>query len=215
MENRENIIINGIFVKILYSSEHFTMNGIYLDLPIVYYDKNNYSYQRKIECLPQKNLFTHLKNSSADHSEFFNDVKSKHPDVTNSSVFQNMKTQNEKNLLCFDVEKNSELISQFSKLENAILKFYVKNKNIQNKNIVNNIGTQLKNGIIKYYNYKFSNGLHCCKDNECNLQKNITKKCNNECISQIKNGMNKLYIKISGIWETKQEIGITYKIIYY
>jgi hypothetical protein len=176
MENKENIIVNGIFVKILYSCEYYTMNGIYLHFPMMYYEKN---------------------------LTYFN----------HSSSFQNV--QREKNVLFFDIEKNFDLISQFSKLETTILQFYVKNKNIKNKNIVKNISTQLKNGAIRYYNYKFSNGLHICKTNESLLQKNITKLCNNECVSQIKHGLKKFYIKISGIWETNTDIGITYKLIYY
>ena len=40
MENKENIIVNGIFIKILYSSEYFTMNGIYIDFPILCCQKN-------------------------------------------------------------------------------------------------------------------------------------------------------------------------------
>lgn len=176
MENKENIIVNGIFVKILYSCEYYTMNGIYIHFPMMYYEKN-------------------LTN------------------IQTSSSFQNV--QREKNVLFFDIEKNSELIIQFSKLETTILQFYMKNKNIKNKTIVKNIGTQLKNGAIRYYNYKFSNGLHICKTNECLLQKNITKLCNNECVSQIKHGLKKFYIKISGVWETNNEVGITYKLIYY
>lgn len=176
MENKENIIINGIFVKILYSCEYYTMNGIYIHFPLMSYEKSNITYR---------------------HSS--------------SSI----NVQREKNLLIFDIQKNNELITQFSKLETTILQFYMKNKNIKNKNIVRNIGTQLKNGAIRYYNYKFSNGLHICKTNESLLQKNITKLCNNDCISQLKYGLKKFYIKISGVWETNTDIGITYKLIYY
>jgi len=121
---------------------------------------------------------------------------------------------NDKNVLFFDIEKNKVLISQFSKLESVILDFYMKSKNIKNKKVVNNISTQLKNGMIKYYNYKYMNGLHLCKFTD-SISKKMTNKCDSECLCQIQNGMNHFYIKISGIWETPIEVGITYKIIYY
>lgn len=176
MENKENIIVNGIFVKILYSSEYYTMNGIYLHFPLMYYEKNN--------------IPTNIQPSIS---------------------FQNINMKKDKNVLFFDIEKNFELISQFSKLETTILQFYMKNKNIKNKNIVKNISTQLKNGAIRYYNYKFLNGLYVSKLNESNAIKSN----NNDYISQIKHGLKKFYIKISGIWETNTDIGMTYKLIYY
>jgi len=132
MESKENIVINGQFVKILYSPENFTMNGIYIDFPIIDYEKKNF---------------------------------------------------NGKNIVYFDIKKNYDLISRFSNLETEIIHFYIRNGNINNKKIMNSIGTQLKNGMIKYYNYTFS--------------------------------ANRFYLKISGIWETSSDIGITYKIIYY
>jgi len=133
MESKENIIINGIFVKILYSPEYFTMNGIFLDFPVKNFERKNF---------------------------------------------------NGKNVVFFDIKENLDLISQFSKIETDILSFYIKNgDNIKKK--INTIGTQLRNGMMKYYNYISST-----------IQ-------------------NRFYIKISGVWETASDIGITYKLIYY
>jgi hypothetical protein len=192
MENKENIIMNGIFVKILYSSEYFIMNGIYIDFPIQHYERKN---------------FTPLYISNIRHIQC-----STQPFMEKNNV-HNQK-YNDKNVLFFDIEKNKELILQFSKLENSIIDFYMKSKNIKNKKMVNNINTQLKNGMIKYYNYKHLNGLHLCKFTD-SISKKITDKCDSDCHFHIQNGMNKFYIKISGIWETPIEVGITYKIIYY
>jgi hypothetical protein len=137
LESRENNIMNGNFIKILFSNEEFTMNGIYIDFPI-------HNYEKK--------------------------------------VFNNKK------ILFFDVMTHSELISQFSKIENDIIQSFVKNESIKNKNIarkkiVNTIQTPMKNGMMKYYNY------------------------NGET--------SKFYIKISGVWETENDIGITYKLTQY
>jgi len=136
MESKENTIINGKFIKILYSSENFTMNGIYFNFQLIDYERRNF---------------------------------------------------NGKNILYFDIKKNFDLISQFSKLENDIIHLFMEYENIKNKKIIHTIERQLKNGMIKYYNY----------------------------IVEKKNWLNSIYLKISGIWETDTDVGITYKLIYY
>lgn len=143
MESKENTIIKGKFIKILYSTENFTMNGIYLDFPLFDYETKNF---------------------------------------------------NGKNILYFDIGQNFDLISQFSKMENDIIHFFMKYYNLKKK-MINTIERQLKNGMIKYYNYTTSNKR--CYSLE-------TSKC-----------LNRIYLKISGIWETDTDFGITYKFIYY
>ena len=131
LESKDNIVINGIFIKILYSTNFFTMNGIFLNLPLLQYDIRNF---------------------------------------------------NGKNIVYFDINKNMDIISKFSKLENDIIHFYIKNKP-SNKKIIYTFENQLKNGMMKFYTSSFSK--------------------------------KKFYVKISGIWETTTDIGITYKLIYY
>ena len=36
LDTKENIIMEGNFTKIIYSNEYFMMNGIYLDLSIMF-----------------------------------------------------------------------------------------------------------------------------------------------------------------------------------
>jgi len=134
MESKNNIVINGTFIRILYSCDFFTMNGIFVLFPIL-------NFERK----------------------YFNG----------------------KNIMYFDIKSNFDTISLFSNLESDIIDFYIIKNGIKNKKRVTTIGTQLKNGMIKYYN--FTNHSF----------------------------QNKFYLKISGIWETTAEIGITYKIINY
>ena len=143
MESKENTIINGKFIKILYSNENFTMNGIYLDFPLVDYERKNF---------------------------------------------------NGKNILYFDIKRNFDLISRFSKMENDIIHFFMKYCDVKKK-MINTIERQLKNGMIKYYNYTISNKRSFSLETSNNL--------------------NRIYLKISGIWETDTDFGITYKFIYY
>jgi hypothetical protein len=134
MENKENMVIYGNFIKILYSPKHFTMNGIFFDFPIKNFERKNF---------------------------------------------------NGKNVVYFDIKENFTAISLFSKIEIDILEFFMKTKNIKNKNPIHTVGKQLNNGMIKYYN---------CMHSQY---------------------QNRFYLKISGIWETDTDIGLTYKIYYY
>jgi hypothetical protein len=140
LESKENNIMKGDFIKILYSTEEFTTNGIYFDFPIQ-------GFERK--------------------------------------VFNNKK------IVFFDTFSQNEFISQISKIENDIIELFLKNESFQNnkphcKKRINSIQSQINNGIMKYYNYS---------DKVC------------EC--------PKFYIKISGVWETALDIGLTYKLIEY
>jgi hypothetical protein len=139
-DSKENTIMDGNFIKLIYSTDYLTFNGIFLD--------------------------------------FF--IK-----------FPERKVYNNKQYLFFNPE-NENIIDTFERIEKSILENFIqnnidKNPDIINKNISQGIYKQLKNGIIKYYQYT-------------NIASVDTPK---------------YYIKISGIWETNTQIGLTYKLIQY
>lgn len=85
-------------------------------------------------------------------------------------------------------KNNSTIIKNISRIENQILSFYKKSNNC-NKNVAMLLTNQLFAGNIKVY------------------------KDNNEMINNV-NFIDKQFIlKISGIWESRAEYGITYKTI--
>ena len=91
-----------------------------------------------------------------------------------------------KNMLCFPVSysENQDLIKQFIEIERNILHYYQKiNPSI--KHPTYSLRNQLQNGIIKFYKQ----------------------------YNEPPNYSPVYFIKISGIWENNNEIGITYKII--
>jgi hypothetical protein len=81
------------------------------------------------------------------------------------------------------LQKNLLCITKISEIENSILNYYKKANGLDKKNNLL-LTTQLYNGFFKIY-----------KDN--------THASNN--------GTKKYILKISGLWETRNEIGITYK----
>jgi len=149
LDKKTNIIMDGVFTKMIYSNNCMTMNGLYIDFPI-------------------KNIMT-------------NKINSKHilqlDTITNKDLFQKL-IDIEKQVLMYYIQYFLPLQSEFQTSE--------KRNQLQNKTIVYALKNQLQSGSIKYYkeyDYYSKPGL--------------------------------LYIKISGIWENQNEIGITFKLIEY
>jgi hypothetical protein len=157
LEKMNNVVIDGFFSKIIISDEFFTMNGLFLNLPLIV-------------------------NESSMINQYNKQI-----------INFNSHTQN--NLL---------LITKISEIENSIIHYYKKLHDIKKKSSLV-LSTQLFNGYFKIYkengyfsNYRTDNGNPSSKPGG---KPDITK-------------TNKKYIiKISGLWENKDEIGISYKFI--
>ena len=157
LEKTNNIIIDGFFSKIIISDEFFTMNGLFLNLPLIIIESCTINqYNKQII-----HFNSHLQN----------------------------------NLL---------LITKISEIENNIINYYKKINDTKKKTNLA-LTTQLFNGYFKIYkeNGYFSNYR---TDNE--------KSPKNNAKNDIMRPKHKKYIiKISGIWENKSEIGVSYKFI--
>ena len=149
LDKKKNIIMDGVFTKIVYSNNCMSMNGIYIDFPI-------------------KNIMT-----NRIHSKNILQLDT----ISNKDLFQKL-FDIEKQLLSYYIQYFSPSHSDFQTSE--------KYNHTQNKNIVYTLKNQLQTGFIKYY-----------KEYECSSKP------------------YSLYIKISGIWENQNDIGITFKIIEY
>jgi len=133
LETKENTVMNGTFIKIIYSTPYFTLNTIFLDFPMI------------------------LNTNSFNGNQYL---------VFNS------------------IDSNHDLVEKFRQIEYDILNQYVEMNQSHNKRPNYMIYKQLKNGMIKYYHYTNSSNL-------------------------------KYYMKISGVWETDKEYGLTFKVIQY
>lgn len=137
LDVKENTIMNGNFIKLIYSTKFITLNGIFIEFPIQQYERKIY---------------------------------------------------NGKSYLFFNHTDYSFLIDVFKNIESSLINLFIQNdcsRKHSKKTIVHTIFNQLKNGMIKYYQYS-------------------------ELINE-----PKFFMKISGIWETATEIGLTYKLIQY
>jgi len=163
LEKTKNVIIDGEFSKIIYSTPDFVMNGITI-------------YCKKIDRINQHSgntdryLLGGLQSSSINRS--------------NSRDTLNTMSITPKSIFTFNPQlfNNMDFISYVSDIEEKIIEQYKQMKSIQ-KITVYNLKTQLLNGYIK------------------------TQMPNDLSDLSISN----LLLKISGIWETANTVGITFK----
>ena len=134
-----------------------------------------------------------IKNSVMQYSNFYKIVYSNELLSLNGLyILFNLNTINQnKEKILFQYSDNKICIDKISKIEEYIL-----NLINTSKNKIYKITELLNNGYIKY----------CYNDNLINT---ITSNNSNNV-----NNFNKsLIFKISGLWETKENIGVTFKII--
>lgn len=164
LDTKPNIIMEGNFTKLIYSTPHFTMNGLFISAPLIIHQNNTSSV---ITTEDATSGLRCLENERSKKSISF------HPYLP-----ENLKT-----------------IQELSRIEYRILEYY-KQLYHRPQKISNVLSKQLYSGIMKLYkdaSYTELNELRELKDNLNNDQK---------CI-----------IKISGIWETHTDIGLTIKLL--
>lgn len=136
-----------------------------------------------------------IKNSILQYSNFYklsysNDI------ITFNGIFININLNNiikdnENSRIILNYNDNIEIINKITQLEIDILNLL---------NIKNKIKQYKISEILKSYNFKYSS-------NEQNIDLKNNHFFNNQKIN------NLFIIKISGIWETKEKYGITFKLI--
>lgn len=89
----------------------------------------------------------------------------------------------------FDVSSNKDMMKRISEIEKQILQNYADYFQITNKTPVYDLSYKLHSGSLKYYSSSIQNKYPIVKP--------------------------EYFVKISGIWETIHQYGITYKIIEY
>ena len=127
------------------------------------------------------------KNCIQSTHSFYNHNKTNFVD-NRMGASNDFSFQKIKHTFYFPIEENSKLISDFEMLEKQILHSFSKYNNT-NKEKICSLYQQLSNGYMKYYIEKHP--------------------------SENENKTQRFYLKISGIWETSTEIGLTYKVIEY
>jgi len=194
-EIKKNNIINGNFSKIIYSDENITFNGLYIYFQII--PNHIVSYIDTDERLDETGVLR--KN---DYCIFYLD--------TNNF--------------------NLNVVNELSIIENNIIEYYKDLYKI-NKSSVYQLKTQLQTGNIKIYKNEIVKGniVRSTNDTDRRSQSSGIKKYRSAIHHYYTNAFTNMtlkeaedagirkeiknyLLKISGIWENKFSVGITYKI---
>ena len=213
LDTKRNIIMDGNFTKIIYSNHFFSMNSIFLYFPIEVFsvDRRPQPYTAfRSDCDEPPGTFGHgglEEPQSGVLKPRFSSGNEQKPSALN------------KKFIKFNpcTPKNASLIQDISKIETRILEYFkiYSNINVRTSNL---LSKQLNTGNIKIYQeYSYS-----CDNtfNQRNLSRDGQGSKDNQSLVKSTNDDEKyekekteFVIKISGIWENYEEIGLTYKIL--
>ena len=190
LDIKKNIIIDGTFTKIIYSTSNVTFNGIYLIFPII-----QLTDTRPTTNIPPSIIPVISGRETSLINRTMNDWR------RGDSFIQNTQNVSKYNISSFSIlnQHNINIIKELNRIENTIIEYAKDYFNINKINIYS-LRNQLKQGSIKIYN-----NSHISDDNDISGIKFRHYENEFDC--------NNTIIKISGIWENEQNIGITYKFL--
>jgi hypothetical protein len=181
---KKNNIINGHFSKIIYGDSIVTFNGIYIYFQII----PNY-------------IMSFIEPDYYDPDRGVN------------------RRKNEYSIFYLDTNTiNLNVVHQLSSIEHSVIEYY-KNLYKINKTSVYQLKTQLHSGNIKIYKNDIdSNGKPSVSTRSATTTTTTTLPHYYKSIKEPETSPNgeerqNYLLKISGIWENKFSLGITYKII--
>lgn len=181
-EKKKNVVVDGDFIKIIYSTSGFEMNGLYILLGIESMKDQLCSNWMQ---LPIKGFTESIVKSDA------------------KIMYENRNSQlTSKRIITFDPysETNLKLINKLCEIEHDIIERYILNK-CKSKYPSYILKTNLLCGTIKYHSeYKEIKPKTIYPIYKTGIwgDRHITER---------------LILKISGIWETSTNVGITMKFI--
>lgn len=188
LEKKQNIIMPGEFTKIMYSVDILTMNGIYILCPL--------------KCIDKQGV------------------------LQNSVVSRPFLGSSNKHMIWYQPNSvdNYDLLSYFRAFEKQLISQYLKHCELysmypnKNKTCVYTLSNQLSTGTIRVsrdFVGEDIDSIFLPKGERGKYTKSdygSAKSANGSSI--VSTSFTPIYaIKISGVWETATEIGITYKFI--
>lgn len=235
LDTRKNIIMDGDFTKILFVKPHFTMDGIFIDFPVTlmnnYTEKNSnksiiwyqpyhqnnilifqylmeiekqlidyYIKYKGIDKKPQYSLYSQLQSGSA---KIYSSYKMKQNDSTSSLNSQNTDhyaTETRKNL-------NQRIIKSGT---SRVTDDLTSSASITDKEM--NTTTEGQYQMLSGLHEKRLNGQAITILSRSNSA-NFLQTDKDFADSEPEKAQKQYYIKMSGIWESHDSVGLTYKIL--
>ena len=218
-DKRKNIIVDGDFIKIVYSTDSFEMNGLYIltefgtinhtkrqdpiyieDQSAVKLGLDNNGTKKPFAILSEMEVVRGLykRDNEDSSSSHLVQAETRMENEWVKIVSKNSITTPKRNInFNISTKENARVIEQLCQIETDILDRYTAS-NCPLKTASYVLKNQLLSGLIKYHseNYAVESPLHS-KTNSI-----FEPQLKEECI-----------LKISGIWETATNVGITMKFI--
>jgi hypothetical protein len=192
-EKKKNVIVDGNFIKLIYSTSGFEMTGLYIAFDI----KPTQHYTFNPASILQMRIRDdqEWKSSNNAISRSYTE-KRRIPEKLPKEEIWTLPSHQlpAKRTITFDpyLEHNYKIINQLCSIERDIIERYTAGK-YRTKIASYILKTQLLRGSIKFHSE--------CKDVSIKNRDSAAHESN----------ANKVVLKISGIWETETNIGITMK----
>jgi hypothetical protein len=219
VEKKKNIIVEGDFVKVVYSTESFEMNGVFIAINFCTFSRGSYGpapacvannvcaadgvfqftpSQCNVDVFCGEHLIPDNEQLDKSWTQIVNKISHNRENLdysgnrkrTDDKDNENVKidtSRGVKKLISFDSnsKENKTLIEKLCKFEQDIIKRYI-DENCPKKTATYILKNQLMTNTIKYHSEN----------------KEIGKKLNN---------VERCILKVSGLWETATNVGITMK----
>ena len=202
LDTKKNMVIDGFFTKIIYSDLYVSLNGLYILCPLE---------SLSIPVFPLASSNTQSSHRFAGISSGSNYSRN-HIVSTYQENGQTIVTKKHPFMFSLTNPTNIHLVKELNRIEHEIIEFYKDFFKIYKVNVYS-LRNQLKSGNIKAIQRIESNTINM-KNNGHGARNPFTPSTNNfigeknNCASDL---LSSLVIKISGIWETDVNIGITFK----
>ena len=194
LDTKPNNIMPGEFTKIIYSNDFVSLNGIYIDCPLDLHIEGPPKHQNMIKYTRSSSS----SSSSTSSSSSLSDLSSTLSQTISLNSLSSYDTT--RNYAYFQPNHsfNAAIIQQCKVFEERLLSYYMKYMFCSKRPVflLHNI---LSNGSFKYY---------------CDTGENVSDQIDvygNEIKCK---KVAKYVIKISGVWETVDTVGLTYKFLH-
>jgi hypothetical protein len=207
-EKKKNIIIDGIFTKILYSTPYFTMTGLYIQFQICSKFLSDDTLKDNARTLERRSNKVESECARTPDLRSGVGVRGFACEDLSSKVIESVLN---KTYLQFNpsVDKNKTQIESICEIETHILNVYSKTQLIHHtKTPIYGLKTQLYSGCIR--TFSIDKPIFDNNNEDDTTPSSDMPFARTHYSTQF--GVLTKYIKISGVWETDQAYGITYKV---
>lgn len=186
LDTKKNMVIDGVFTKIIYSDTTVSLNGLYLHCPLESVSIPNFP----ISSSNSQHRFAGVSNAQTRNQIVSSYQENGRTIVTKKIPF----------LFSLTNPNNIHFIKELNRIEHEIIEFYKDFFKINKVNVYS-LRNQLKSGnirIIQRSEYDISHQTSPIN----NIQGTLEQK--HEMVKS-------LIIKISGVWENEMNVGVTFK----